>query len=172
MGEDDTLILDFTKNVNLGGPTEAEYVVIMFRSMAETGDNFAEWYEKNSVSITGKFNNGDYVAYIIDDACDIADSGTTYGGLVFFNRSVENAVLLAEVEPEVTPAPAVPEPAGTGRAGGTPPPPLNHRRAILKQRAQKYSLLFFSLSARMGISGKAHLFSFHLKSSVEFFLRA
>lgn len=108
LGEDDTLILDFTKQVNLGGPTEAEYVIIMFRSMTETGDNFAEWYENNSVSITGRFNNGDYAAYIIADACDMADSGTTYGGLVFFNKSVENAVLLAEAEPTVTIS--VPEP--------------------------------------------------------------
>lgn len=102
--EDDTLVIDFQFN-RLAGPTEAEYVVIMFRAMNETGDNFAEWYERNSIGITGRFTNGDYDAYIIDDACDMTDSATTYGGLVFFNKDVQNAVHQAEVNP------AVPEPA-------------------------------------------------------------
>lgn len=108
--EDDTLVLDFKKlngGVGMGGPTEAEYVVIMFREITEKLNNFAEWYEENSVNITGRFNDGDYTAYVIAETCDMTDNATSYGGLVFFNNSVAPAVLAAETFPGA----AVPEPA-------------------------------------------------------------
>ncbi len=106
---DDSLILDFTyNNSTLTGPTEAEYVVVMFRHQDGTGDYFSTWYENNSVPITGRFSNGDYDAYVIKETCDMEQTASTYGGLVFFNKSVAQQVRLAEI-----PAggePAVPEP--------------------------------------------------------------
>ena len=106
---DDSLILDFTyNNSTLSGPIEAEYVVVMFRHNNGEGDYFSTWYEKNSVGITGKFKNGNYDAYVIKETCDMGQTASTYGGLVFFNNSVAPQVRLAEV-----PAggePAVPEP--------------------------------------------------------------
>jgi len=104
---EDTLVIDFS-TMNLGGPTEAEYVVVMFRHNDGEGDYFSTWYEENSVGITGKFNNGNYDAYVIKETCDMEQTASTYGGLVFFNNSVAPRVRLAEV-----PAggePAVPEP--------------------------------------------------------------
>ncbi len=103
--DDDTLLIDFTTNMStLSGPIDAEYVVIMFRHNDGTGNNFAEWYANNSVAITGKFNNGTYDAYVISETCDMAQTASTYGGLVFFNNSVAPQVRLAEI-------PAAPEPA-------------------------------------------------------------
>lgn len=94
----DTLILDFTKNLgNLSGPVDAEYFVVMFRHNTGTGDYFSSWYNENSVGITGRFNNGDYTAYVIADTCDKEQTASTYGGLVFFNNSVAQQVRLAEV---------------------------------------------------------------------------
>ncbi len=115
--EGDTLYLDFTYTMNLGGPTEAEYMVLMFHPQTQAGNDFAEWYNTNGISIVGKFTNGNYTAYAIDDTCDLLGSGTssTYGGLVFFNESVAEAVSLAEVDPDTItpdpePSPSVPEP--------------------------------------------------------------
>ena len=104
---DDSLILDFTyNNSTLTGPTEAEYVVVMFRHQDGTGDYFSTWYEDNSVPITGRFSNGDYDAYVIKETCDMGQTASTYGGLVFFNNSVAPTVLAAETFPGA----AVPEP--------------------------------------------------------------
>ena len=110
----DTLVLDFSStnpNMNLGGPTDAEYMVLMFHAQTSFGNDFAEWYSTNEISIIGRFTNGDYKAYTIDDTCDLLGSGSssTYGGLVFFNTSVAEAVSLAEVDPDtITPAPSTP----------------------------------------------------------------
>lgn len=72
LAEDDSLLLNFTKNMNqLSGPVDAEYVVIMFRRNTGYGDYFSTWYEENSVNITGRFNNGDYTAYVISESCDM-----------------------------------------------------------------------------------------------------
>lgn len=118
----DVLVLDFSSypaNLQWGFPTDAEYMVLMFRPRTEFGNDFAEWYSTNGVQITARFTDGDYTAYVIDYACDLPGSGaaSTYGGLVFFNESVAEAVSLAEVDPDtITPAPepepspAVPEP--------------------------------------------------------------
>ena len=115
----DTLVLDFSSvsaNMTLGGPTEAEYMVLMFHDQTSFGNDFAEWYSTNEVSIIARFTNGDYTAYTIDDTCDLLGSGTssTYGGLVFFNESVADAVRLAEVDPAtIPPTPSshsIPEP--------------------------------------------------------------
>lgn len=103
---EDTLIIDFS-TMGLGGPTEAEYVVVMFRHNNGEGNYFSTWYEENSVDITGKFNNGNYDAYVIKETCDMEQTASTYGGLVFFNHSVAPAVLAAEIFPGA----AVPEPA-------------------------------------------------------------
>lgn len=112
----DVLVLDFT----LGGPKEAEYMVLMFHPQTTFGNDFAEWYSTNGVAITARFTDGDYTAYVIDDTCDLLDSGSasTYGGLVVFNTSVAGDVSLAEVDPDtITPAPepspSVPEPTTT-----------------------------------------------------------
>ena len=59
------------------------------------------------MTITGRFSNGDYTAYVISETCDQTDGDTTYGGLVFFNNSVARTVLAAETFPGA----AVPEPA-------------------------------------------------------------
>lgn len=114
----DTLVLDFTSSsLKLDGPTEAEYMVLMFHTQEDSGDNFAEWYSTNECSITGRFTNGDYIAYAIDDTSDLLSSGhsSTYGGLVFFNKAVIDNVNRAEVDPgTIIPdpegPPAVPEP--------------------------------------------------------------
>ena len=112
----DVLVLDFT----LGGPKEAEYMVLMFHPQTTFGNDFAEWYSTNGVAITARFTDGDYTAYVIDDTCDLLDSGpaSTYGGLVVFNTSVAGDESLAEVDPDtITPAPepspSVPEPTTT-----------------------------------------------------------
>lgn len=108
LAEDDSLLLDFTVNMNnLSGPVDAEYVVVMFRRNTGYGDYFSTWYEENSVNITGRFNNGDYTAYVISETCDMEQDASTYGGLVFFNHSVAPTVLAAETFPGA----AVPEPA-------------------------------------------------------------
>ncbi len=136
--DDDILVLDFSANLsNLSGPTGGdEYMVVMFHGRKDTSqpgyaewystiNDFAEWYSTNEVPIIGRFTNGDYLAYVIADACDkltfdgvsndVPNSSSTIGGLVFFNRSVAEAVSLAAVDPDtITPAPepspAVPEP--------------------------------------------------------------
>ena len=140
--DDDKLVLDFSYNMyNLSGPTGGdEYMVIMFHGRKDpyeagyaewysTINDFAEWYSTNEVPIIGRFTNGDYLAYVIDDTCDklvydevnpnIPNSSSTIGGLVFFNQSVAPAVLDAEVdpdtitpdpEPDPEPSPSVPEP--------------------------------------------------------------
>ena len=97
--EDDTLVIDFTIHMKLGGPVDTEYLVIMFRHQNGTGSDFAEWYEKHPVTITGVFTNGTYLAYVITDTCDQLDQASTNGGLVFFNASVSPAVQAAEVTP-------------------------------------------------------------------------
>lgn len=109
--EGDSLVLDLSSsntNLTLGGPTDAEYMVLMFHSRTASGNDFADWYSTNEVPIIGRFSNGDYKAYVIDDTCDLLSSGasSTYGGLVFFNESVAKAVLEAEVDPDTL----VPEP--------------------------------------------------------------
>lgn len=125
--EYDTLVLDFTSgSLTLGGPTDAEYMVLMFRSRTAFGDDFVEWYSTNEVPIIARFTNGDYLAYVIDDTCDeltedkntpgllVPNAASTMGGLVFFNESVAPKVLEAEVEPGTIPTPstpAVPEPS-------------------------------------------------------------
>ncbi len=126
--EGDTLVLDFTSGaLTLGGPTETEYMVLMFRTRDAFGNDFAEWYSANEVPIIARFTNGDYLAYVIDDACDrlkedehipglmVPNTYSTMGGLVFFNEEVAPAVSLAEVDPDTItpdpePSPAVPEP--------------------------------------------------------------
>lgn len=140
--DDDKLVLDFSYNMGqLSGPTGGdEYMVIMFHGRKDpyeagyaewysTINDFAEWYSTNEVPIIGRFTNGDYLAYVIDDTCDklvydevnpnIPNSSSTIGGLVFFNKSVAPAVLDAEVdpdtitptpEPDPEPSPSVPEP--------------------------------------------------------------
>ena len=116
----DVLVLDFTLGSTLGGPKEAEYMVLMFHPQTTFGNDFADWYSTNGVAITARFTDGDYTAYVIDDTCDLLDSGpaSTYGGLVVFNTSVAGDVSLAEVDPDtITPAPepspSVPEPTTT-----------------------------------------------------------
>lgn len=109
--EGDSLVLDFSgynTSITLGGPTDAEYMVLMFHSRIASGNDFADWYSTNEVPIIGRFSNGDYRAYVIDDTCDLLSSGvsSTYGGLVFFNESVADEVLAAEVDPDTL----VPEP--------------------------------------------------------------
>lgn len=110
--EEDTLTLDFTVNMNnLSGPVDAEYVVVMFRRNTGYGDYFSTWYEENGANITGRFNNGDYTAYVISETCDMEQDASTYGGLVFFNNSVAPTVLAAETfpgEPEPEPEPSTP----------------------------------------------------------------
>lgn len=109
---DDSLVLDFTYNFStLTGPTEAEYVVVMFRHQKGDGDYFAPWYENNTVPITGKFANGTYDAYVIAETCDMDQDASTYGGLVFFNESVADAVLAAEVDPNAPVPEPEPEPS-------------------------------------------------------------
>lgn len=112
----DSLILDFT-TYNLGAgyyrPTGAEYYVFMF-----TGD-FATWYEENPVTITGKFHDGNETAYVVDYACDMyvdgnptmRDPGSSYGGIVFFDDSVADAVLADEVDPNAPVPEPEPEPS-------------------------------------------------------------
>lgn len=114
----DVLVLDFTSGaITLGGPTDAEYMVLMFHPQTTFGNDFAEWYSTNGVAITARFTSGDYTAYVIDNTCDLPGSGpsSTYGGLVVFNKSVAETVSLAEVDPDtITPAPEpspfIPEP--------------------------------------------------------------
>lgn len=120
IADGDTLVLDF-KNGPLGwsGPsmTEAEYMVLMFREIDAFGDDFAEWYSTNELTIIGRFKDADYLGYVIDGACDmltfdpeIPDSwvlnpASTQGGLVFFSEKVIENVLNAEVSvPEPTTA--------------------------------------------------------------------
>ena len=117
VSEGDEIVLDFTTwytggGAGMGGPEDKEYFVIMFRHQDGEGNNFATWYEslENDVPITAKFTTGTYSAYIITETCDQADTASTWGGLVFFNESVQEAVLLAEVEPGEGGSPAVPEP--------------------------------------------------------------
>lgn len=118
--EGDSLVLDFTSgSLKLGGPTDAEYMVLMFHSRIASGNDFADWYSTNEVSITANFTNGTYQAYVIDDTCDLLSSkaSSTYGGLVFFNESVAPKVLSAEVDPDTLvpepepSTPTIPEPA-------------------------------------------------------------
>ena len=116
----DVLVLDFSSysaNLKWAFPTDAEYLVLMFRPRTEFANDFAEWYSTNGVQITARFTDGDYTAYVIDYACDLPGSGaaSTYGGLVFFNESVQSYVQAREVDPDtITPAPepspSVPEP--------------------------------------------------------------
>ena len=105
------LVIDFSTyytggGLGLGGPVDSEYTVILFDD-----NNFAEWYAANPVTITGKFTNGDYLGYVITNACDQYDAwgvnaASTNGGLVFFNHSVAPMVLAAEIAlvPEPTTA--------------------------------------------------------------------
>lgn len=114
--EGDSLVLDFSGNntsLTLGGPTDAEYMVLMFHSRTASGNDFADWYSTNEVPIIGRFSNGDYKAYVIDDTCDLLSSGatSTYGGLVFFNESVADEVLEAEVDPDTLVPEPEPEPS-------------------------------------------------------------
>lgn len=114
--EGDSLVLDFSgynTSITLGGPTDAEYMVLMFHSRTASGNDFADWYSTNEVPIIGRFSNGDYKAYVIDDTCDLLSSGasSTYGGLVFFNESVAEAVLEAEVDPNAPVPEPEPEPS-------------------------------------------------------------
>ena len=118
----DTLVLDFSLDsgaLKLGGPTEAEYMVLMFHEQVNFGNDFAEWYSTNEIGIIARFTNGVYTAYAIDDTCDLLGSGasSTYGGLVFFNEDVAESVFLAEVDPAtISPMPlsdSIPEPATT-----------------------------------------------------------
>ena len=118
VSEGDSIVLDFTSwhtggGAGMGGPVDKEYFVIMFRRNTGVGNNFATWYESlgYDVPITGVFTTGTYDAYIISSTCDESDSASSWGGLVFFNNNVKDAVLLAEVEPgEGEIIPAVPEP--------------------------------------------------------------
>ncbi len=115
VSEGDEIVLDFTTwhtggSAGMGGPVDKEYFVIMFRHNTGAGNNFATWYEGKDVPITAKFTNGNYDAYIINSTCDETDNASTWGGLVFFNNSVKDAVLAAEVEPGEGGSPAVPEP--------------------------------------------------------------
>lgn len=112
--EGDSLVLDFKSgSLTLGGPTDAEYMVLMFHSRIASGHDFADWYSTNEVPIIGRFTNGDYKAYVIDDTCDLQSSGasSTYGGLVFFNESVTPKVLSAEVDPDTLVPEPEPEPS-------------------------------------------------------------
>lgn len=112
LAEDDSLLLDFTVNMNnLSGPVDAEYVVVMFHNNNGYGDYFSTWYEENGANITGRFNNGDYTAYVISESCDMEQDASTYGGLVFFNTSVAEAVLKAEVDPNAPVPEPEPEPS-------------------------------------------------------------
>ncbi len=109
----DVLVLDFTDTLKWGGPTSAQYTVIMFRSRTEFANDFAEWYSQNGITIVGRFNDGDYIAYAIDDTCDYPSNGaaSTYGGLVFFNESVAPYVQAREIDPNDIPStPSIPEP--------------------------------------------------------------
>ncbi|MBR3927090.1 MAG: PEP-CTERM sorting domain-containing protein [Akkermansia sp.] len=109
--EDQGLVIEFT-NLYFGPSlTEGLYYVVTFSE----GNNFAEWYAENPTTITGKFPLSTdalpqyvtYTGYVVDYSCDQTDPATTYGGLVFFDASVADAVLAAEVPAS---SPSVPEP--------------------------------------------------------------
>lgn len=103
VSENQGLVIDFSTSyigggIGLAAPVDSEYMVVLFDD-----NDFAEWFEQYPVSITGRFVNGDYTAYVIT-ATNEQDTDITYGGLVFFNAAVAAGVLNAERE-------LVPEPA-------------------------------------------------------------
>ncbi len=117
IGENGSLIIDFTATQYLGFPDSVDYMVFMFRGKTADGyrNDFADWYKTNRISITGKFSNGEYDAFVIDETCDLSQSGfaSTFGGLVFFSKDVLANVRSVEVDPspsDPTPSPSVPEP--------------------------------------------------------------
>lgn len=94
----DTLTINFTDSTTLSPPVDSEYLVVTFDALGEDGGDFYDWYLENPVAITGKFGAGDYTAYVISNTSGELESATTNGGLLFFNRSVEATVRMAEQE--------------------------------------------------------------------------
>lgn len=74
---------------------EVDYLVFNFDNA-----DMAAWYSESPMSVTGKFTGGvEATGYIISETCDADDPDSSYGGIVFFNRSLQPVLNPAVPEP-------------------------------------------------------------------------